>query len=1284
MAVALAACLPESSAVVCDDGTTCGRQRVCAPAGFPGGGCVDPDQLDACVDDAGAQRADGTACALSAGTGQCRSGVCVLAGCGDGVVDLGEACDDGNRVDDDACTNACALPTCGDAVVQSGEQCDAGAANADDRACTSRCMVATCGDGFVQAGVEGCDAGADAVTGNRDDGPCTSACQRAICGDGFVFVDVEACDDGNTASGDGCQGDCKKLEVCGDGAVDAGESCDDGPAGLANPADGCDACTATAWTASALVGGDRAATAVGLNGPLGVGVDRAGNFYVADTGNHRVRRVDAATGVITTSAGTGAAGFAGDGGPATSAAFNLPASVSVDGQGTLYIIDRGNQRIRRVDGATGTVTTIVGTGTAGFGGDGGPATSALVSSPSGLALDGQGNLFVADTGNHRVRRVDAATGVITTVAGTGAAGFTGDGGLATGAWLSAPQGVAVDGDGDLFIADSSNNRIRRVDASNGVITTVAGSGVGGFAGDGGPATAARLLAPASVAVDDLGNLYVADTSNNRVRRVDAATGAITTIAGTGSFGSGGDGGPATSAQLRPQGLAISGSAFLYATESSRHRVRRIDLVSGMITTVAGTGAATSPGDGGAATSARLGSSLGVAVDSQSRVYISDTGAHRVRRVDLETGIITTVVGTGTAGSDGDGGPATSAELDGPASLAIDGDDHLYIADTYAGRIRRVDAVTGIITTVAGTGVLGTSGDGGPATSADIAGPVGLAVDSAGNLYCTDVDGYRVRRIDAATGIITTYAGAGLGFGGDGGPATSAQFLFLQGLAVDPQDNLYIADRTNHRIRRVDRVSGIITTVAGTGSSSFGGDGAAATSAHLNLPTACAFDGDGNLYIVDAGNRRIRRVDGQTGIITTVAGTGMSGFAGDGAAATAALLSPNGVAVAADGTWFVAEGARVRRVDATTGVIVTVAGGVDPEGLGPLTQASLTTPQALVLAAPMRLFAGGVAGIVQGVRGDGSALEVLAGRYPSPVATGDLARFRASSFGAVDGVAYDAATGRIYLSESTSHRILVVSTMGSGIDPAVKETWTIATLAGDGAGVVGATGSTDGAALAARFRSPTGLFFDEATRRLTVADTGNHAIRVIDLSTETGAVAGDVAAATVTTIAGSPNTLGFFGDGGPADAALLARPRAITYAPNGDLFIADTGNHRVRRVDAVTGVITTVLGDGVAASSGQGAPAWTFPVNAPLGLATDAFGNLFVTSTTTVRMITADATGVVDGSGAVQTLFGGPPRDTFPGSIATCLTGIATVDADTVQVVDSCTGLLVELWRQPAP
>ena len=285
-------------------------------------------------------------------------------------------------------------------------------------------------------------------------------------------------------------------------------------------------------------------------------------------------------GVITTVAGNGVGGFSGDGGPATSASLNGPVGVAVDGGGNLLIADNGNHRIRRLAAGTGVITTVAGTGARGFSGDGGPGTSARLQYPTGLAMDGGGNLFIADQQNHRIRRMAAGTGIITTVAGNGVQGFSGDGGLATSAHLNHPTELVLDGS-DVIIADAHNHRIRRVAMDTGVITTVAGTGVGSFSGDGGPATSATLMYPIGVVMDSGGNLLIVDKNNHRVRRVAAGTGVITTVAGTGAIGFGGDGGPASNASLtNPWGLVVDarGNVFISEGYESYRDSSRIRIV----------------------------------------------------------------------------------------------------------------------------------------------------------------------------------------------------------------------------------------------------------------------------------------------------------------------------------------------------------------------------------------------------------------------------------------------------------------------------------------------------------------------------------------------------------------------------------------------------------------------------------------------------------------------------------------------------------------------------------
>ena len=543
--------------------------------------------------------------------------------------------------------------------------------------------------------------------------------------------------------------------------------------------------TTIAGASSDLLGDGGAATAGGLLNPSGVAFDFARNLYIADRGHHRIRRVDAESGIITTVAGNGSQGFGGDGGAATAAALNEPHGVTVDSAGNLYIADSRNGRIRRVAAGSSIITTVAGNGSEGSSGDGGPATAAQISRPKGVALDSAGNLYIANWGNPGIRKVEAGSGIITTVA----------------VELQYLDCVALDSAGNLYIADWSH-RIRKVESDNGIITTVAGNGSLTFTGDGGPAVAAGLSFPRGVALDSFANLYIADYSNHRIRRV--AGGTITTIAGNGSPGFHGDGGAAVAAGLAfPADVALDSLGNLYIADSQNIRIRRIDSRSRIITTVAGSGSRGFSGDGGAATEAELSDPNGVALDSLGNLYFADTQNFRIRKVDFRSGIITTVAGSGSPGFSGDGGAATAAELSYPDGVALDSLGNLYFADTGNNRIRRVAAASGTITTVAGNGFSGFGGDGGAATEARLEGPHGVALDSVGNLYIADSYNFRTRRVAAVTGVITTVAGNGsLEFHGDGGAATAAGLNVPYDVTVDPIGNLYIADSVSDRVRAV--------------------------------------------------------------------------------------------------------------------------------------------------------------------------------------------------------------------------------------------------------------------------------------------------------------------------------------------------------------------------------------------------------------------------------------------------------------------------------------------------
>jgi uncharacterized protein (TIGR03437 family) len=590
------------------------------------------------------------------------------------------------------------------------------------------------------------------------------------------------------------------------------------------------------------------ATKAQLNGPTAIAVDTAGNVYIADAANYRVRRVSP-TGIITTVAGNGTQGYSGDNGPATKAQLNGLAGIAVDGNGNLYFPDKVGSWVRKVTVA-GIITTIAGTGSNGYNGDNVAAARAQLYGPNGIAVDGSGNVYIADSNNFRIRMISTA-GMITTVAGSGAEGFFGDGGLAVSAKFNGLSGIAVDGAGDLFIADTFNARIREV--TNGVINTVVGTGFLGFGGDGKQAILATMNSPVGVAVDSSGDIFIADRNNYRIRKV-AAGGVMGTLAGNGIQSYSGDNGPATAAQMnQPAGMAVDGSGNVFVADTANSVVRVISP-GGVITTFAGTGIAGFSGDTGQAFGAQLNSPSAVAVDAGGNVYIADTLNSRIRKV-LPSGVITTVAGGGSAL--GDGGPATSAVLSLPHGVAVDPAGNLFISDTGTARIREVSAADGTISTVAGNGTVGYSGDAGPATSAQLNSPFGIAVDAADNVFIADSGNNVIRRVSGGT--IATIAGNGIaGYSGDGGQGINARLTTPYAVAQDISGNVYVADYANSRIREVT-TDGTISTITGNGRAGYSGDGGPAVTAQVNTPAGVAFDGQGNVYVADSGNGLVRKL-----------------------------------------------------------------------------------------------------------------------------------------------------------------------------------------------------------------------------------------------------------------------------------------------------------------------------------------------------------------------------------------------------------------------------------------
>lgn len=628
--------------------------------------------------------------------------------------------------------------------------------------------------------------------------------------------------------------------------------------------------------------------------PAGIASDAAGNVYIADAVHCRVRKLTPG-GVISTVVGIGACGIAGDGGPATSARLDLPLAVAVSAGGELLIADTANCRVRHVS-AGGTISTLAGNGVCIYGGDGGPAASAFLAEPEGVAFAPGGDVYIADTGNCRVRKISA--GVMSTFAGTGACGFGGDGGPATSAGIGRASGVTVDAVGNVYIADTTSCRVRVVSTA-GIISTLAGNGTCGYTGDGVAAYATALNRPRAVAFDAAGNLLIADTDNCRIRSVGFPAVLISTVAGDGTCNVGGDGGPATAGKLKaPRGIAVTATG-IHIADYGNCRMRLVS--AGVITTSAGTGWCHFGGDGGPATNAALSTIGDVAADSSGNIYIADTANCRVRKVDTG-GTITTLAGTGVCAFSGDGGAATSAALNSPQGVAVDASGAVYIADSGNCRIRRV--MTGVISTFAGSGACAYGGDGASATAAALAYPQAVAV-YASTVYIADTFNCRIRRV--VGGVITTVAGNGsCTYGGDDGPPAAASLTFPYDVAADASA-VYIADTYNCRVRKV--AANVISTIAGTGACTYGGDGGPATFAGLDQPSGIAILGSA-LYVADKENCRVRLLAAETIISST--GTGFCEYGGDGAAAVDARLNlPSGVAAGPTGAIYIADSANRR-------------------------------------------------------------------------------------------------------------------------------------------------------------------------------------------------------------------------------------------------------------------------------------------------------------------------------------------------------------------------------------
>jgi sugar lactone lactonase YvrE len=672
-----------------------------------------------------------------------------------------------------------------------------------------------------------------------------------------------------------------------------------------------------------------------LDGAVEVRSDIRSEAGRPDTGN----TADSGGWLKLVAGGMGGSGSVDGIGPA--ARFLSPRGMATDKAGNLFVADSRSHTLRKVVIATGEVTTLAGS-PGQLGSSDGIGGAARFAYPDGVVSDRAGNLFVTDSGNYTIRKVVVATGEVTTLAGS--PGQTGSrDGTGAAARFDSLHGIASDGAGSLFATDM--HAIRKVVLATGEVTTLAGSREPGSSD--GTGAAARFLFPFDVASAGTGLLFVADQLNHTIRKVVLATGEVTTVAGSPGQSGSSDGTGAAARFHFPRGIASDEADNLFVADDYNHTIRKVVLATGEVTTVAGSPGQAGSSDGIRAT-ARFSLPLEVASDGAGHLFVTEGDGCRIRKVVIATGEVTTLAGSSAEGGSSDGTGAT-AQFYNPSAVASDGAGSLFVVDTGNHTLRKVVLATGEATTFAGSPGEGGNSDGTRA-AARFYSPNGVASDGAGSLFVADSRNHTIRKLVIATGEVATLAGSPGAEESSDGIGAAAAFRFPYGVAVDGTGNLFVADSHNHTIRKVVIATGEVTTLAGSPRLQGSSDGTG-TAARFAYPSDVASDRAGNLFVADEQNHTIRKIVMATGAVTTLAGSpGIPGSA-NGVESAARFNGPKGVVSDGGDSLFVADTGNhtIRRIAVRTGAVTTVVGSPERAGvvLGPL-PAGLNAPRGLAL------------------------------------------------------------------------------------------------------------------------------------------------------------------------------------------------------------------------------------------------------------------------------------------------------------------------------------------------